>query len=53
MDDDGAAIPLDLTDPWRLLAVSGGAPMTVAGEWTPRGMFPLSGWHADEGPVVL
>jgi hypothetical protein len=53
IDDDGAAIPLDLTDPWRLLAVSGGAPMTVAGEWTPRGMFPLSGWHADEGPVAL
>ena len=29
-------------DPWRLLAVSGGAPVTVAAELTARGLRPLS-----------
>lgn len=31
--------PVDL---WRLLAVSGGRPVTLAAEWTPRGLRPLS-----------
>ncbi|HEX6468466.1 MAG TPA: SWIM zinc finger family protein [Streptosporangiaceae bacterium] len=51
-DAGGAALPLATADPWRLLAASGGRPMTVAGEWTPGGLVPLSGWY-DEGRVIL
>lgn len=51
-DSGGAAIPLTTTDPWRLLAASGARPMTVAGEWTPGGLTPLSAW-SDEGRVIL
>lgn len=42
--DDGTALPLvrSLGDPWRLLALSGGEPVTVAGEWAPDGFTPLS-----------
>ncbi|WP_245774857.1 SWIM zinc finger family protein [Nonomuraea wenchangensis] len=39
-------------DPWRLLAVSGGRPLTVAAEWTPHGLRPLTTWD-DEGTAVL
>ncbi|NUW44093.1 SWIM zinc finger family protein [Nonomuraea rhodomycinica] len=39
-------------DPWRLIAVSGGRPVTVAAEWTPHGLRPLTTW-ADDGTVVL
>ncbi|MEU6998584.1 SWIM zinc finger family protein [Nonomuraea sp. NPDC046570] len=38
--------------PWRLLAVSGGHPVTVAAEWTPRGLIPLTTWY-DDGQAVL
>jgi hypothetical protein len=38
--------------PWRLLAVSGGRPVTVAGEWTPRGLRPCTVWD-EEGRVVV
>ncbi|MFI6480735.1 SWIM zinc finger family protein [Nonomuraea sp. NPDC050663] len=38
--------------PWRLIAVSGGHPVTVAVEWTPDGLRPLSAWD-DDGRVVL
>ncbi|MFC6087538.1 SWIM zinc finger family protein [Sphaerisporangium aureirubrum] len=38
--------------PWRLLAVSGGRAVTVAGEWTPRGVRPLTVWD-EEGRVVV
>ncbi|WP_220502726.1 SWIM zinc finger family protein [Microbispora sp. H10885] len=37
--------------PWRLLAVSGGRPVTVAAEWTPRGLLPLTVWD-EEGEVM-
>jgi hypothetical protein len=53
VDGDGDAVPLRTTDPWRLLAVSGGRPVTVAGEWSPDGLLPLSAWHEEEGVVVL
>ncbi|MEU6037354.1 SWIM zinc finger family protein [Actinomadura sp. NPDC047616] len=53
MDEAGDALALRPTDPWRLLAVSGGHPVTFAGEWTPRGLRPLAAWHEDEGMVVL
>ncbi|MFB9962411.1 SWIM zinc finger family protein [Sinosporangium siamense] len=38
--------------PWTLIAVSGGHPVTVAAEWTPRGLVPLTTWD-DDGRVVL
>ncbi|WP_433430954.1 SWIM zinc finger family protein [Nonomuraea sp. CA-141351] len=39
-------------DPWRLIAVSGGRPLTVAAEWTPLGLRPLTTWD-DEGTAVI
>jgi len=52
-DDEGNALPLhpSVGVPWRLLAVSGGRPLTVAAEWTPRGLRPLTAWD-EEGRVV-
>ncbi|WP_344834505.1 SWIM zinc finger family protein [Actinocorallia longicatena] len=52
-DSSGAALPLTTADPWRLLAVSGGAPVTIAAEWTPTGLTPLTAWHPVEGHVPL
>ncbi|MGR6916499.1 SWIM zinc finger family protein [[Actinomadura] parvosata] len=40
-------------DPWRLIAVSGGHPVTVAAEWTPQGLRPLTTWDDDETAVIL
>jgi SWIM zinc finger len=60
LDDAGDALPLRFPtsdesrqDPWRLLAASGGARFTVAGEWTPHALRPLSAWHPEEGPIAL
>ncbi|MEV5712038.1 SWIM zinc finger family protein [Actinoallomurus sp. NPDC052274] len=53
VDADGAALPLRAADVWRLWAVSGGRPLTVSGEWSPRGLVPLSAWQPEEGTVVL
>ncbi|MEU8246146.1 SWIM zinc finger family protein [Nonomuraea sp. NPDC048916] len=39
-------------DLWRLLAVSGGHPVTVAAEWTPHGLRALTTWD-DEGLAVI
>jgi SWIM zinc finger len=46
---DGPAVPLDpaVGAPWRLVAASGGRPVTVAGEWTATGLRPLSVWLGD------
>jgi hypothetical protein len=33
-------------DPWPLLAVSAGEPLTVAGEWSRAGLRPITCWHA-------
>ncbi|TDC64501.1 SWIM zinc finger family protein [Actinomadura sp. GC306] len=52
-DAAGDALPLRMADPWRLLALSGGGPVTLAGEWSPRGLRPLAAWHETEGAVVL
>jgi SWIM zinc finger len=40
----GTALPVASAagDPWRLVAVSGGEPVTVAGEWSAEGFLPLS-----------
>lgn len=39
-------------DPWRLLAVSAGDAVTVAGEWNRAGFRPMTCWDGDR-PVVL
>lgn len=43
---DGASLPLhpSAADCWPLYAVSAGTPLTVAGEWSPRGLWPLTAW---------
>jgi hypothetical protein len=48
-DADGDALSLHPAagDCWPLVALSGGRPVTLAGEWTPRGLWPLTAW--DEG----
>jgi len=46
VDPSGTGLPLDpaVDVPWRLLAVSGGHPVTVAGEWSRAGLRPLTAW---------
>ncbi|WP_174555148.1 SWIM zinc finger family protein [Actinomadura hibisca] len=53
VDAHGDALPLRTSAPWRLLAVSGGAPVTLSGEWSPRGLRALAAWHEDEAAVIL
>ncbi len=52
---DGAALPLhpSAADCWPLYALSAGAPLTVAGEWSPRGLWPLTAWDAAGRAVRL
>ncbi len=46
VDPAGTAVPLRYSESlWTLLAVSGGNPVTVAGEWTPAGLTTLTVWH--------
>ncbi|MDA8370313.1 MAG: SWIM zinc finger domain-containing protein [Nocardiopsaceae bacterium] len=54
-EPSGAALPLhaDSSPPWRLAAACGGEPATVAGEWTPRGLRPLTVWACGDRPVAL
>jgi hypothetical protein len=49
--DEGLELVAGL-DPWRLLAVSAGDPVTVAGEWNRAGFRPMTCWDGDR-PVVL
>jgi hypothetical protein len=51
-DGTAAALPL-MRDSWPLFALSGGAPLTLAGEWTPRGLWPLTAWDETGRAVVL
>ena len=46
LDGCGDALPLHpgAGDCWPLYALSGGGPLTVAGEWSPRGLWPLTAW---------
>ncbi|ROP33080.1 SWIM zinc finger family protein [Couchioplanes caeruleus] len=45
-DTGGDSLPLAAghREPWWLLAAAGGAPATVAAEWTPAGLRPLAAW---------
>ena len=48
VDRTGAALPLAEQDSlWTLLAVSGGHPVTIAGEWNGERLLPLTVWHHD------
>ncbi|MEY9888525.1 hypothetical protein ABIA35_001773 [Catenulispora sp. MAP12-49] len=53
-DGEGRRVPLLCEDSalWRLLAVSGGHPVTVFGEYTDAGLEPLTVW-AEESAVAL
>ena len=53
VDGTGAALPLaDRESRWTLLAVSGGQPVTVAGEWHPDGLVALTTWHGDQAVTL-
>lgn len=54
VDAAGGTLPLRAraAGQWTLLAVSGGNPVTVAGEWTPDGLRVLSA-YTDEGMAAL
>jgi hypothetical protein len=49
---DGVALPIDpaAAEPWRLVGVAAGHPVTVVGEWSAGGLRPLSAWS--EGRLV-
>jgi hypothetical protein len=52
-DGAGAALPLaDRGSLWTLLAVSGGRPVTVAGEWHPDGLVALTTWHGGNAVML-
>ena len=49
LDEAGAALPLaEQESLWTLLAVSGGSPVTVAGEWHGQRLLALTVWHQDQ-----
>lgn len=49
VDQSGAALPLRSEGSlWPLLAISAGTEVTVAGEWSPDGLLPLTVWHRDQ-----
>jgi hypothetical protein len=48
-ESDGSALPVvPIEQPWRLLGVSGGHPVTLAAEWTSDGLTPISAFTAGE-----
>ncbi|GHH64111.1 hypothetical protein GCM10017673_06210 [Streptosporangium violaceochromogenes] len=49
----GLALHPSCGTPWRLVAASGGRPLTVAAEWTPEGLRPLSAWDGEGGVIAL
>ena len=55
LDAEGGSLPLHpgAGDCWPLFALSGGRSLTVAGEWTPRGLWPLTAWDEGGRPVPL
>lgn len=48
-DGAGACLPIRATDAggWRLAAISGGHPLTLAREWDSESLLPLGAWAAD------
>jgi SWIM zinc finger len=53
-DAGGRAVPLRVggSGIWSLVAVSGGRPVTVAGEWSAGGLRPLTVWHGDQAVAL-
>jgi hypothetical protein len=53
-DSSGQAVPLVTagSDFWPLVAISGGAPVTLAGEWSAEGLRPLTAWHGDSAVLL-
>jgi hypothetical protein len=53
-DVDGRLLPLrcDATTGWKLIALSGGYPMTIFGEWNGQSLLPIAAW-ADGRRVEL
>jgi hypothetical protein len=52
-EPDGTALPMRYAESlWTLLAVSGGHPVTVAGEWAPDGLTALTVWHGTEAVAL-
>ena len=52
---DPVALPLRFSDsdvPWRLLALTGGQPVTLFGEWDGRAFRPLGTWPARPAEAV-
>ncbi|MFI7004838.1 SWIM zinc finger family protein [Nocardia sp. NPDC050175] len=48
-ESDGTALPVAPTEqPWRLLGVSGGHPVTITADWTIEGLVPVSVFTAGE-----
>jgi SWIM zinc finger len=53
VDQAGAALPLaERESLWTLLAISGGNPVTVAGEWNGGRLLPLTVWHGDQAVAL-
>ncbi|MFC9998318.1 DUF5691 domain-containing protein [Nocardia sp. NPDC127526] len=52
LESDGTALPVAIGDgePWRLLGLSGGHPVTLIGEWTADGVVPIAAFTS--GAVV-
>lgn len=48
VEDGGDALPVSIADgePWRLLGLSGGHPVSVVGEWTVDGLVPVAAFTA-------
>jgi len=48
VDPQGDGLPLiAYADPWPLISVSAGAPVTVAAEWSRGGLRPMTCWDGD------
>jgi hypothetical protein len=52
VDGEGALEVLPSFDPWKLLAVSAGSPITVAGEWNRAGFRPMTAWDGERAVIV-
>lgn len=50
VDREGSALPVArlAQQPWQLMSLSGGHPVTVVGEWSADGLVPISGWADGE-----
>ncbi|WP_040827521.1 SWIM zinc finger family protein [Nocardia jiangxiensis] len=54
VDQAGSALPLArlARQPWQLMSLSGGHPVTVVGEWTADGLVPVSAWAGGEMAAI-